>query len=160
IQAATVPNGPDAGKDRIYVGSQDRTPMNNPPFPATIDLSLDAAASSPTTQGVVVENRTVVFDGNQTRPAIHIDGTVYAVYYSIPTNPSSSDVVIVRDDNWASGTTPFNALVDRSDPMNPKQGIRIVTGVNNPLPANQNIPFQTLGQQRMTGDLSIAVDPN
>ena len=40
VQAATVPSGPNTGKDRIYVGSNDHAPAN---IPATIDLSLDAA---------------------------------------------------------------------------------------------------------------------
>ena len=30
VQAATVPSGPDAGKDRIYVGSNDHAPSNVP----------------------------------------------------------------------------------------------------------------------------------
>jgi ASPM-SPD-2-Hydin domain-containing protein len=146
IQAATVPSGPGAGKDRIYVGSNDHAPSN---IPSTIDLSLDAAASSPTTSTVRLEARTVIRDGYQTRPAIHPNGTVYALFYAL-VGPSC-DVVIVRDDNWASSATPFQALVDTVDL---KQGVRIVTGVNNPF----NSLF--IGQQRIGGDLSIAVDPN
>lgn len=146
IQAATVPAGPGAGKDRIYVGSNDHAPSN---VPSTIDLSLDAAASSPTTSTVRLEARTVIRDGFQTRPAIHPNGTVYALFYAL-VGPSC-DVVIVRDDNWASSATPFQALIDTVDL---KQGVRIVTGVNNPF----NSLF--IGQQRIGGDLSIAVDPN
>jgi protocatechuate 3,4-dioxygenase beta subunit len=161
VHAATVPNGPDAGKDRIYVGSNDHAPAN---IPATIDLSLDALASttaSPNTQTVVVESRKVSRDGFQTRPAIHINGPIYAIYYSIYPDSSGADVVIVRDDNWASGTKPFSALVDKSDPMNPIPGIRIATGVANPLnlPALGASPPNQQGQ-RIGGDLSIAVDPN
>jgi len=44
VQAATVPTGPDTGKDRIYIGSNDHAPSN---IPSTIDESLDAAAASP-----------------------------------------------------------------------------------------------------------------
>jgi hypothetical protein len=148
VQAATVPAGPGAGKDRVYIGSNDHAPSN---VPATIDLSLDAAASLPTTSTFVIEGRTVSRDGFQTRPAVHTNGTVYAVFYALIGGSSSSDVVIVRDDNWASSATPFNALVDAGDS---KQGVRIVTGVNNPF-LSLNI-----GQQRIGGDLSIAVDPN
>src|SRR5262249_24803945 len=72
VQAATVPSGPDAGKDRIYVGSNDHAPSN---VPATIDLSLDAAAAVPTTSTFVIEGRTVSRDGFQTRPAVHSNGT-------------------------------------------------------------------------------------
>ncbi|MBV9597334.1 MAG: hypothetical protein JOZ87_10745, partial [Chloroflexi bacterium] len=112
IQAATVANGPAAGNDRIYVGSNDHAPSN---IPATIDLSLNAGATSVTTSTVVIESRKVQRDGFQTRPAIHINGTIYAIYYSISVDFSSSEVVIVRDDNWASGMTPFSALKDRND---------------------------------------------
>ncbi len=148
VQAATVSTGPDAGKDRIYVGSNDHAPAN---IPATIDQSLDAAAASPTTQTLVIEARTVVRDGFQTRPAIHSDGTVYALFYALITGASNCDVVIVRDDNWASGATKYQALIDTGDG---KPGVRIATGVNNPF-LSMNI-----GQQRIGGDLSIAVDPN
>jgi hypothetical protein len=147
VQAATVPSGPDAGKDRLYVGSNDHAPPN---VPATVDLSLDAAAAAPTTSTFVIEGRTVTRDGFQTRPAVHPNGTVYAIFYAL-LKDGSFDVVIVRDDNWASSGTPFNALIDTGD-LN--QGVRIATGVNNPFLS------LFLGQQRIGGDLSIAVDPN
>jgi hypothetical protein len=147
VQAATVPGGADAGKDRFYIGSNDHAPAN---IPATVDLSLDAAVPAPATSTVVIEGRTVVRDGFQTRPAVHPNGTVYAIFYAF-LGGSSSDVVIVRDDNWASGATPFNALVDSGDG---NQGVRIATGVDDPFSS------LFLGQQRIGGDLSIAVDPN
>jgi hypothetical protein len=147
VQAATVPSGPDAGKDRLYVGSNDHAPSN---IPATIDLSLDAAAAAPAISTFVIEGRTVLRDGFQTRPAVHPEGTVYALFYALLTD-GSFDVVIVRDDNWGSGAAPFNALVDTGDG---NQGVRIATGVNNPFLS------LFLGQQRIGGDLSIAVDPN
>jgi hypothetical protein len=147
VQASTVPTGPDAGRDRIYVGSNDHAPAN---IPATVDLSLDAAAAAPATATFVIEARNVVRDGFQTRPAVHPDGTVYAIFYALLAD-GTFDVVIVRDDNWASGAAPFNALIDPGDN---NQGLRIVTGVNNPFLG------LFLGQQRIGGDLSIAVDPN
>jgi len=89
-------------------------------------------------------------DGFQTRPAIHSNGTVYAIYYAWVSGPSSSDVVIVRDDNWGSGSNPFHAITDSGDSKN---GVRIATGLNVPA-------FNYMGQQRIGGDLTIAVDPN
>ena len=148
VQAATVPSGPDAGKDRVYVGSNDHAPAN---VPATVDQSLDAAIAAPATATFVIEGRTVARDGFQTRPAIHSNGTIYALFYAVLPGFTSFDVVIVRDDNWASGATPYTALTDPGD-LN--QGLRIATGVNNPF-LGLNI-----GQQRIGGDLSIAVDPN
>ena len=147
VQAATVPSGPDAGKDRIYVGSNDHAPAN---IPSTVDLSLDAKAGAPVTSTFVIEGRTVSRDGFQTRPAIHLNGTVYAIFYALIGGPGSCDVVVARDDNWATSATPFKALIDTGDG---KQGVRIATGVNNPF-LSLNI-----GQQRIGGDLSIAVDP-
>jgi hypothetical protein len=145
VEAATVPSGPAAGKDRIYVGSNDHAPAN---IPATIDLSLDAAAVAPATSTVRLEQRTVIRDGYPTRPAIHPSGTIYGLYYAL-IGPAC-DVVIVRDDNWASGVTPFLALIDSDG----KQGIRIAQGVTNPFNS------LSLGQQRIGSDLAIAVDPN
>ena len=146
VQAGTVPSGPDAGKDRVYVGSNDHAPSN---IPATVDQSLDAAIAAATTSTHVIESRSVSRDGFQTRPAVHLDGTVYAVYYADLTD-GTFDVVIVRDDDWGSGGSPFTALVDPGDATS---GLRIATQVIN--------PFLSLfmGQQRMGGDLSIAVDP-
>lgn len=145
IEAQTVPSGPDAGKDRIYIGSNDHAPSN---IPATIDLSLDADASLPiTTSTLVIEQRTVARDGFPTRPAIHPNGTIYAIYYALVS--PNCDVVIVRDDNWGSGGTPFLALVDTDG----KQGIRIAQNVGNPFGG------ASIGQQRLGSDLAIAVDP-
>ena len=147
VQAATVPSGTDAGKDRIYVGSNDHAPGN---VPATIDSSLDAGATTATTSTFVLEGRSVVRDGFQTRPAVHTDGTIYAVFYALIGGSATCDVVVVRDDSWGSGATPYRALIDPGDL---KQGVRIAIGVNNPFLS------MNLGQQRIGGDLSIAVDP-
>ena len=151
IEAATVPSGPNAGKDRVYVGSNDHAPAN---IPATVDLSLDAGAtpaSSVTTQTIVVEGRTVQRDWPQTRPAVHPNGTVYALFYS-DISPAW-DVVIVRDDNWGSSSPPFQALIDSDG--NP--GIRINSNVNLPTPIPNGL---YIGNQRINGDVAIAVDPN
>jgi hypothetical protein len=147
VQAATVPSGPGAGNDRFYVGSSDHALSN---IPAVADVSLNAATPSPVITRFVLEHRTVSRDGFQCRPAIHANGTIYAGFYSLIGGPTSCDVVIVRDDNWASGASPFTALIDPGDS---KPGLRIVTGVNNPF-LGLNI-----GQQRIGGDLSVAVDP-
>jgi Abnormal spindle-like microcephaly-assoc'd, ASPM-SPD-2-Hydin len=147
VQAATVPSGPFAGQDRVYIGSNDHNPSD---IPATLDYSLDANVAVPAFTTLVIEGRSVSRDWPQTRPAIHPNGTVYALYYA--DIGASFDVVIVRDDNWGTGGTPFQALIDTDG----KQGIRIVTGVNLPsLPSGLFI-----GQERVNGDLSITVDPN
>ncbi len=152
IQAITVPAGPDIGKDRVYVGSNDWAPVfaNPPGFPiATVDYSLDASNANPAFSTVRLESRSPQRDGYQTRPAVHPDGTVYAIFYSWMNGSTSSDVVICRDDNWGIGSSPFTALVD---PIDNNSGLRVVTGVN----CGAGL---ILGQQRIGGDLSIAVDP-
>jgi hypothetical protein len=147
VEAATVAGGADAGKDRVYIGSNDHATS----YPsATVDIWLDADAGAPASSTVRLENRSVNRDGFQTRPAVAPDGTVYAMYYAWVTGTSSVDAVIARDDNWGKGGTPFTAL---TDPGDGKNGRRIATGVVIP-------PLWSyMGQQRMGGDIAVAVDP-
>ncbi len=147
IEAATVPSGPGAGQDRIYVGSNNHAPGN---IPSIIDISLNAGAAAVTTSTITLENRSASRDWPQTRTAIHPNGTIYAVYYS-DISPTW-DVVVARDDNWGNSAPPFQALIDTDT----KPGIRLSTTVNLPsLPSGLYI-----GQERVNGDLAIAVDPN
>jgi hypothetical protein len=157
-QATTVPGGADAGKDRVYVGNNDlsRRPENGGDGrTATIDRSLDAGAN-PTFDSIRIERRsTAGQNGPQIRPVVHADGTVYAVYYRWRTFSSISkrvtaDVVVVRDDDWGVDPDPFTALVDDEDAV---AGVRVVRDIRFTWNA-------FLGQQRLGGDLSIAVDPN
>jgi len=77
---------------------------------------------------------------------------VYAAFdrWVSGTHPNYNvDIVVTRDDNWGSGTTPFSALVDSGDG---KVGQRVAT--------NRFVRWNALmGQERLGGDLSIAVDP-
>lgn len=153
-QAMTVPTGPDAGNDRVYVGLNDFAAAGG--RTATVERSLNAGATTPTFTSVRIETRgtgSAGQNGPQIRPAVHADGTVYAVFYGWRSfsgaNLVTTDVVVVRDDNWGSGTTPFTALTDAGDGL---AGIRVVTGVQFTWNGN-------LGQERLGGDLSIAVDP-
>ena len=152
VQAATVLNGPDQGKDRVYVGDND---FGNTPRSATIDQSLNAGKTSPTFTSVRIESRSPAGqDGPPVRPAIHPDGTVYAVFHSWLTFDSNdegtADIVVVRDDNGGNGPNKFKALVDSGDS---KAGIRVVKKVK--------FNFDGfLGLQRTGGDVAIAVDPS
>ncbi len=152
VQAVTVATGPDAGKDRVYVGDND---FNSPNKTATIDQSLDAGKVAPVFASVRIEKRaTSGQDGPPVRPAVHPDGTVYAVFHSWRSfNPSTgagvADVVLVRDDHGGTGPNPFTALVDSGDG---KVGARVA----------QNVAFNFdgyLGLQRTGGDVAVAVDP-
>jgi hypothetical protein len=163
IQAMTALGGPSAGRDHVYVGSNDR-PGTGTGFTATIDQSQDGVAATPPPPSGFAINRletraTTWFAGSgpqdapAIRPATHPDGTVYAVFCG-PRSTSGttilvSDIVVVRDDNWATGATPFAALTDPSDGL---AGRLVRTGVNAPW-------FTNLGQQRLLPNLAIAVDP-
>ncbi|HEX9209103.1 MAG TPA: hypothetical protein VF901_01195 [Bradyrhizobium sp.] len=153
VQAATVATGPDQGKDRIYVGDNDFSAL---PHSATIDQSLDAGNGHPAFTSVRIETRaTSGQDGPPIRPAIHADGTVYAVFHSWRafdnhTGEGTADVVVVRDDHGGTGVNKFKALVDSGDG---KAGVRVARGVK--------FNFDGfLGLQRTGGDVNIAVDPS
>ena len=155
VEAARVFRGAAAGLDRVYVGNNDfaATPAGRT---ATVDISLDGGGGAPPPPSNYVARRiepraTNGQDLPPIRPAVHIDGTVYATYFGRRAG-GLSDVVVVRDDNWAAGGAQFANLVDSGDGLN---GQRVVTGVNVPF---EN--FQTMGMERLVAsDLSIAVDP-
>jgi hypothetical protein len=162
VQATTVLGGAAAGKDRVYIGVND---FNAPGGKtATVEQTLDGGVASPSFSSIRVEKRsTLGQNGPQVRPAIHGDGTVYAAFYrwisssgSFPANTlviTNAELVVVRDDNWASGATPFAALTDPSDSL---AGRRVATGLT--FPFNQT-GVAANGQERWGGDISIGVDP-
>ena len=160
VQAATVTTGTGIGKDRVYIGHND---FNAVPSTATIEQTLDGAtapaAPPPPPSGFTsdrLETRvTSPQDGPQIRPAIHPDGTIYGVFYGWRTFDGSiatADVIVVREDSWGTSAIPFNALIDPGDGQ---RGRRVAQ--------NRALPFTAstagLGQERIGGDLSIAVDP-
>lgn len=161
VQAATVMGGSDTGKDRVYVGIND---FNATPKSATIEQTLDAGIAAPTFSSVRVEKRsTLGQNGPQVRPAVHGDGTVYAAFYRWISSTgvfssntlviTNAELIVVRDDNWGTGGTPFTALTDTSDGL---AGRRVATGLT--FPFNQT-GVAANGQERWGGDISIAVDP-
>lgn len=159
VQAATVLGGQGVGNDRVYVGDND---FNGPGGrTATIDFSLDAATAPPPAGFTLtrIETRaTSSQDGPPIRPAIHHDGTVYAVFYgwrAFTGTNATTDVVVVRDDNWAIGANPFQALTDPGDGL---AGRLVVTNRTVPW---ANFSQANFGQERFVGsNLSIAIDPN
>jgi len=148
VKATTASNGTHKGKDAVFVGSND---FGGPSGrTASIDRSNDGVKYST----VRIETRvTSGQDGPPVRPAIHADGTVYAVFHAWRTFDNSSgkgvaDIVVVRDDQLGNGAPPFAALKD-SDNL---PGKRVA----------QNAKFNFnggLGQERTGGAVSVAVDP-
>ena len=148
VGAATAKSGAAKGKDQVFVGSNDFGGPNGKT--ATIDRSSNGT----TFTKVRLESRaTSGQDGPPVRPAIHSDGTVYAVYHAWRTfDPNTgnrtADIVVVRDDNWGNGTPPFGALKDTDN----LSGKRVAQ--------NSHFNFDDfLGLERTGGAVSIAVDP-
>jgi hypothetical protein len=146
IQAATPQAGPLAGKDCVYVGYCDGW--------ATMHYCLDAAAAQPAFNTVVLEARGlqggIGFNLPQVRTAVHASGVLYAAFHSVHSGVSHPvDVVVVRDDHWGSGASPFTALKDSTDA---KPGQRAAKNVT--------ISNAAFGQESGGGELSIVVDPN
>jgi hypothetical protein len=156
VQSSTGGIGGPA-TDRVYVGDNDQT--------STVDFSLNAAAATATTgfRKVFVESRTSAGqNGPQVRTACHRSGVTYVAYYGwrkqtgnfkANTLSITADVVVVRDDSGASGANPFRDLTDPSDGL---PGRIVAKGVKFPFRRNGK-PSE--GQQRLGGDLSIAVNP-
>src|SRR6266849_845821 len=99
VQATTVKSGTGQGKDRVYVGDNDFNAAGGKT--ATIDQTLNGAVVNPKFKSVRIESRTTAGqDGPPIRPAIHPDGTVYAVFHSWRAFDNSSgdgtaDIVVV-----------------------------------------------------------------
>lgn len=140
------------GKDRLLVGGNDFAAGGGKT--ATIDRYLNAGIAKPKRDSVRIESRgTAGQDGPAIRPALHADGRAYGVFYgwrafNRTTNLVTADVVVVRDDDDGSPAA-FAALKDAND-GNPGQ--RVAGGVKFTWNAQ-------LGQQRIGGDLSLAIDP-
>ncbi len=175
VQVATVPAGPAAGTDRAYVGINEwsqRVNAGGTGQTASIDQSLNAGGATPPPPSnfgrIVIEARNTGAgsagqDGPPIRPAVHDDGTVYAVFYrwtavNVMLTNFTTDVVVVRDDDWGTGAAPFTALVEPPPPAGDGlSGVRVVQGRNLPW---ANFSQAGFGQERFVGsNLSIAVDP-
>lgn len=91
-------------------------------------------------------------DGPSVRPAIARDGTVYVAFFhwTAQRGPNySGDLVVVRDDDGATGQNSFQSLIE---PTDGKPGRKVVS--------DRLFPYgQSLGQQEIGSPLSLAVDP-
>ena len=147
--------GAGTGNDRVYVGNNDFNAAVAVAPPRSTSRSTEPPQPPPPPSNFVarrIEPRaTNGQDLPPIRPAVHIDGTVYAAYFGRRAG-GLSDVVVARDDDWAAGATQFAALLDSGDGL---AGQRVVTG--------RNIPFENFGtmalERLVASDLSIAVDP-
>jgi hypothetical protein len=150
VQAATV--GAD---DRVYVGHNDFAAPGG--RTATIEQSFNANQPAFAFNAVRIETRaTSGQDGPPIRPTGHADGTIYGIFYGwrrFDGTTATTDVVVVRDDNWGMGANPFTALVD-GDGL---AGMRVVQNRRVPW---ANVAQPNFGQERFVGsNITIAVDP-
>jgi hypothetical protein len=177
IEATTVSFGSDTGKDRVYLGHNDlsvTTSDGGTGKTSAVDVCLDAAVASPTYFRVHIDQRstgTAGQDGPQVRTAVHSDGTVYALFAgwrSVDTTVTplafTTDVVVVRDDNWASGSSPFTALVEPPAPAGDGvAGVRVQKAISLFFDASGgqtgHLNAGAVGQERVAGAFAIAVDP-
>lgn len=164
IQATTTLGGGGVGQDRVYVGNNDFVVPSPGRRTATIDRSLNGVGATPpppSNFGLFrIEARSTGQanqDGPPIRPALHPDGTIYAIFNGWRTfvgGLATTDVVVVRDDNWGAGPNAFQALADPGDGL---PGRRVVQNVQVPF-NNQSQP--NFGQERfVASNISIAVDP-
>ena len=152
-----VPLG-GAGKnnDHIYVGNNDFNAASGKT--ASIEQSLDAA-TAPAPANLTTERLEVRTTGGQDGPpirvAIHPNGTIYSIFdriTNISGNTITSDIIVVRDDDWGQGTVSYDNLSDASDGLS---GRIIASGIT----WTFNSEASAMGQVRLGDRMSIAVDP-
>ncbi len=155
-QPHTISKTSAGGQDKLYVGFNNgygNFPCPPPVAPngrsSTLDVSQDAKVVAPVLTLDVIEARnSPCQDGFAQVPAAHSDGTVYAAF--IHDWSGTPRLVVVRDDNWGLGGSPFTALTDPSDTV---AGRFVTTGLT--------LPSGSMGQNRLgASNVSIAVDPN
>jgi hypothetical protein len=150
VETWTVRKGSGGGKDHLYVGANDLTIY--PGAGASLDICANGLATTPTFKLVRLDSRPVSGqDGPSVRVGIHRGGKVYAAFFGYRSGgvATNSDVVVVRDDHWGTGTNPFRDLIDPGDT---KPGVRVVTGIDTGWGVG-------LGSDRTGSDLTLAVDP-
>jgi len=115
---------------------------------STVDVSQDASIAAPTfTLDVIDARNSACQDGFAQVVAANRDGTVYAAF--IHDWSGTPRIVVVRDDNWAIGLSPFTALQDLSDVT---AGRFVTTGLT--------LASGVMGQNRLgASNVSIAVAP-
>lgn len=142
-------------RDRVYISNND---TGQRPRSAAVDVSGDARTAPPPAgfkRSLIERRNPEGQDAPPVRTALHPDGTVYAAFESWTRVTGDEvldityDVVVTRDDNGGLGPNAFQDLKDAEDS---EIGQRVV--------ADRVETFNAeMGQERLGGDLAIAVDP-
>jgi hypothetical protein len=165
LQSATVKTlspTPTPGKteSRVFVAYRDTSWGSGD---ATIIRSLDAEITNGILAGwgdaFTLDQRDHTSDFVP-RVAIHRDGVIYGAFYRYTTQVQPvlpADVIVVRDDNWASSGASGSSFIALTDPTDNLPGKIVVSQVTVPW---LDTHLDDFGQERIVGgDLSIAVDP-
>ena len=144
IESHTAPRGSGTAQDHIIVPYNDLTASAGQT--ASVDHSVNAVPPPPAgiSDNVVEARATTGQDSPSVRAAANLDGTVYVAFTG--RRSGGNEIVVVKDTQWGTAATPFQALLDGTTP-----GIRVATGLTQSL--------TKLGTQRVTSPLSIAVHP-
>lgn len=143
------------GKDRVFVGNNDAT---TGPWRGSVEHSADARTAPPPAgfvQSTLDQRLPFLRELPPIRTAPHRDGTVYVAYLSVRQFQAADalvDVVVGRDDHFATSATPFTDLLDPNDNL---PGVRVVQST----PTPWTNPFTFIGSERVGASVSIAVDP-
>ena len=143
-----------AGLDRVWVANND---AGNNPRSATVDQTLDAAATTPAFTQIRIDAGAVVGrDNYQVRTIGAADGRTYAAFYrrrGAIAGGYNADVVVVRDNAGGTTVPPFQNLVDTVTMLS---GQRVVAST----PVSDTAGSDpTLGNDWWGGDLYLTVDP-
>jgi hypothetical protein len=162
VSATSEPNASAVMRDRVFIGVnfyEQRKGNSGTGKTAQVMASNDASSAAPSGfSNLNIEYRdTHEQDMPAIRTSIHSSGVVYAIFYRWTagnSSPYTCDVVVARDDNWGTGSNPFDDLTDSGDGI---AGQRVVTGRT--VPAFTGSAY--LGGNRLVAsNLSIAVDPS
>src|SRR5581483_2674834 len=164
VEATTVTAGSGSGSDRVYIGENDIGKAGGNGDTASLNQSLDAATAAPPAgfNSLYVDARpTCGQDAPSVRAAVHSSGVVYAAFMhesQCSSLPITSDLVVVRDDNWGASTVPYSDL--KGTDTNP--GVAIVTGISSQFTRDciGSTGPACMGTERLGSPISIAVDPN
>jgi hypothetical protein len=145
VQSRAFPEG-----DRIYVGENNFDP-DLASGTASVRTSVDGRTFTP----IGLETRTPLLqNAPSVRTSIAKDGTVYVAFMAWRSQDAAQrfvgDVIVCRDDDGATSSSPYRSLLDPDDG---KPGRLVARGCV--------FPFNDqLGQERIGSSLSVAVDPN
>jgi len=162
IQAITTASGTGSNMDRVYIAYSDlecgcmRSPtVERSNFdPASVASSVQFA-----TRPLSDRNGDANCTAIPTRQVVHDDGTVYAAFFVMTGGCGAlrtAHLVVVRHNNWAEGQL-WETFSDINDPDDHEPGRIVALGIQIPWSVNSS-PVR-LAQQRITGHISIAVDP-